>query len=208
MNVEELDLVRKMIAGEREAFERFSDAYLPALYRFARNRLGGDRELTREIVQMTVCKVLPNLKSFRGDAALLTWMGAICRNEIAMHFRRLSRRPREVEWTLGTEEHAKSSEVVFFPSIEENLIQSERANLVHMVLELLPPHYGQALEWKYIESLSVKEMAARLEMGTKAVESLLTRARQAFRGEYDRHLQDVESPRPTNPANRRVVSES
>ena len=37
------------------------------------------------------------------------------------------------------------------------------------------------LEWKYIDSLSVNEIASRLGTTTKAAESLLTRARNAFR---------------------------
>ena len=48
-------------------------------------------------------------------------------------------------------------------------------------MDPLPPRYGDALEWKYIHGLTVKEIAALLEVGPKAAESLLTRARQAFR---------------------------
>jgi RNA polymerase sigma factor (sigma-70 family) len=55
------------------------------------------------------------------------------------------------------------------------------AQRVHAVLDRLPPRYGRALEWKYLEELSVKEIARRLEVGPKAAESLLTRARLAFR---------------------------
>jgi DNA-directed RNA polymerase specialized sigma24 family protein len=37
------------------------------------------------------------------------------------------------------------------------------------------------LEWKYVDGLSVKEIADRLAVGPKAAESLLTRARTACR---------------------------
>jgi RNA polymerase sigma-70 factor (ECF subfamily) len=50
-----------------------------------------------------------------------------------------------------------------------------------VTLDCLPPWYGDALEWKYIHGLSVKEIAERLNLGSKAAESLLTRARKAFR---------------------------
>jgi DNA-directed RNA polymerase specialized sigma24 family protein len=53
-----------------------------------------------------------------------------------------------------------------------------------MALDLLPPHYSQALEWKYLERLPVLEIAARMGVQAKAAESLLTRARQAFRTSY------------------------
>jgi RNA polymerase sigma-70 factor (ECF subfamily) len=50
-----------------------------------------------------------------------------------------------------------------------------------VVLDYLPRRYGQVLEWKYIEGLSVKEIADKLGIAPKAAESTLTRARNAFR---------------------------
>ena len=52
---------------------------------------------------------------------------------------------------------------------------------MQVTLDHLPSRYSDALEWKYIQGLSVNEIAARMELGPKAVESLLTRARRAFR---------------------------
>jgi RNA polymerase sigma-70 factor, ECF subfamily len=52
---------------------------------------------------------------------------------------------------------------------------------VQVTLDHLPARYADVLEWKYIQGLSVDEIAHRLGVGYKAAESLLTRARQAFR---------------------------
>ena len=41
-------------------------------------------------------------------------------------------------------------------------------------------------EWKYLDDLPVKEIAERIELKTKAAESLLTRARNSFREIYAR----------------------
>src|SRR2546428_13589270 len=57
----------------------------------------------------------------------------------------------------------------------------EVARLVQVTLDALPRSYGDALEWKFVQGLPVKEIAARLNLRLKAAESLLTRARQAFR---------------------------
>jgi RNA polymerase sigma-70 factor, ECF subfamily len=48
----------------------------------------------------------------------------------------------------------------------------------------LPAHYADALEWKYIDEVSVQEIGIRLGLGPKAAESLLTRARSAFRDAF------------------------
>ena len=52
---------------------------------------------------------------------------------------------------------------------------------MQLTLDHLPGRYGDVLEWKYMQELSVDEIADRLGVGYKAAESLLTRARAAFR---------------------------
>ena len=63
----------------------------------------------------------------------------------------------------------------------ESFERRELARMVRVALDHLPIHYGNVLDLKYIRGLSVREIAERLETTNKAVESTLTRARQAFR---------------------------
>lgn len=185
-------MVRRMIAGDEEAFETFADSYIPALHRFALFRLNRDTELTRDIVQSTVVKVISKLRTWRGEAALMTWICATCRTEIAMHFRRANRFPREVEWQEDQPETATFFSPNPEPSPERVFLDSETNELVHIALDLLPTHYGRALEWKYLQDIPVKEIGNRLNLSPKAAESLLTRARNSFRDMYTRVLADPE----------------
>lgn len=62
--------------------------------------------------------------------------------------------------------------------------QRSREDLLHLVtvaLDRLPGSYGDALEWKYIEGLSVAEISTRLGQSVLATQSMLARARSAFR---------------------------
>jgi RNA polymerase sigma-70 factor (ECF subfamily) len=177
LRLEEKALVERMLAGDEAAMEELADEYFPGLYRFALARLGGDTELAREVVQTTVCKALAKLETFRGEAPLLAWLCACCRNEIRMGFRKKQRQPRVVE----LEEDVASDR----DPPDGALARKEEVRHVHAVLDLLPPRYARALEWKYVERLSVREIAERLRLGAKAAESLLTRARQAFRQGYE-----------------------
>jgi RNA polymerase sigma-70 factor, ECF subfamily len=180
LRLEEKALVERMLAGDEEAMEEFADEYFPGLYRFALSRLGGDTELTREVVQTTVCKALAKLGTFRGEAPLLGWLCACCRNEIRMGFRSKKRLPRLVELEELAEDIASDRDLP-----DGALARKEEVRQVHDVLDLLPPRYARALEWKYVERVSVNEIAERLRVGAKAAESLLTRARQAFREGYE-----------------------
>jgi RNA polymerase sigma-70 factor (ECF subfamily) len=180
----EAELVREMLAGSEAAFDRFAADYVPPLWRFAIRRLG-DRELTGDIVQSTTVKAIAKLEQFRGDSALATWLCAICAREIADHFRRRARAGAEVELDEGSlAAGGAGAEAGREPEVE--LLARERDQLVHEALDALPQRYARALEWMYLERVPVREIAARLEIGPKAAESLLTRSRDAFRFVYRR----------------------
>jgi RNA polymerase sigma-70 factor, ECF subfamily len=183
---EDRRLVRRMRAGDEAAFEEFFDSYFQAVYRFALARLGQETELAKEIAQATICKAIEKLASYRGEAALFSWLCSICRFEISGHFKRERRSPPQVD--LLEESGALREVLESLPASlddpESELLRGEVARLVHEAVDHLPPHYGQVLEWKYSDGVPVKEMAERLGMTPKAVESLLTRARLAFRDQF------------------------
>ncbi|MCP4898515.1 MAG: sigma-70 family RNA polymerase sigma factor [bacterium] len=176
-------LVKRMLAGEERAFDTFFDSYFPPLFRFAFSRLGGDEEVVEEVTQCTLCAAIDNLSSWRGEAQLFTWLCAICRRQIALHFRKLKRAPQQVELTEDLPEVRAALDSLRADSEdpEQQTARSELRNLIHVALDRLPVHYGQALEWKYLEGISVKEIAVRMKSTPKAVESMLTRARNAYR---------------------------
>ena len=177
-------LVRRMLAGKEAAFEEFFASYFPALYRFALTRLDHNADLAEEIVQATLAKAVTKLATYRGEAALFTWLCTFCRHEISAFFERERRTPQKLRLTEDVPEiRAALESLAAYEGTrpEEAMRRGEIKRLVQVTLDSLPPRYGNALEWKYIEGLSVKEIAERLEVGPKAAESLLTRARQAFR---------------------------
>jgi RNA polymerase sigma-70 factor (ECF subfamily) len=180
---EDLQLVARMLAGETAAYEAFAERYFQPLYRFTVARLGNDRERARDIVQTAITKALGKLETYRGDAALLTWLCACCRNEVLMYFRSRRTAPAEIELAEGMSPAAgyQCSAAV---DPERGLLRVESAHAVHMTLDLLPDHYARSLEWKYVEGMPVERIAARLGVSSKAAESLLTRAREAFRHAY------------------------
>jgi RNA polymerase sigma-70 factor (ECF subfamily) len=184
---EELALVRRALEGDRQAFDRIMERATPALFRFASPRLNRDRETTREIVQATMVKVVENLDSFRGESRLLTWMVGICRFEILAHYRAKKRDAGrlEVDEEIPSVRAALGAAHAGFDQPGEELERAERRALVHLALDQLPERYAHALEWKYLEGLPVREIAERLGLELKAAESVLTRARSAFRAAFD-----------------------
>jgi RNA polymerase sigma-70 factor, ECF subfamily len=176
-------LADRLLAGDESAFEEFFAGYFPRVYRFACSRLQGDEDAAEEVAQTTMIKALGKLHTYRGEAALLTWLCAFCRREIAAWLERAGR-TTDVSLTDDRPEIRSALDVLAAMSRddpERELHRRELSRLVQTTLDHLPARYGDALEWKYIEGLTVEEIARRLGVGYKAAESILTRARQAFR---------------------------
>jgi RNA polymerase sigma-70 factor (ECF subfamily) len=178
----DLDLARRLLEGDERAFEGFFAEYFPRVYRFARVRLGGDEDAAEEVAQTTLIKALAKVHTYRGEAALFTWLCSVCRHEVAAW---LERSGKAVHLSLADDSDTR----VILDAIaawsrddpEQEYQRHELSRLVHATLDHLPGRYGHVLQWKYLEGRSVEEIGDRLGLGYKASESLLTRARQAFR---------------------------
>lgn len=177
-------IVRRMLVSDEQAFEHFFDTYFSRLYRFAITRLDNDADASEEVVQATMCRAVAKLSTYRGEAALFTWLCTFCRHEISAHYRRHERTAHETPLVEDSPDVRAALESLGADGPDERLRRRELARLVQATLDGLPERYGDALEWKYIQELSVDEIAARLKVGPKAAESLLTRARQAFRDAF------------------------
>lgn len=176
-------LAARMIGGDESAFTEFFDRHFSRLYRFALARLGYDESAAEDVVQATLSRAVLKLSSYRGEATLFTWLCAICRHEISDHRRRCGRYVSMdlVEDSPEVRGILESLAAADPDHPETAARRAEVSRLVQAVLDVLPEHYADALEWKYLLGLSVREIADRLGVGPKAAESVLSRARRAFR---------------------------
>lgn len=170
--VDDKELVNKLLAGDRRALKKFYLSYRPRLlaYTSGRVRLREDAE---EIVQDAFLGCLDSLPVFSFRSSLWTFLVSIARHEIADYYRRL---------------YAKRA-IKYVPFVEQvysepMLAADETAELFEKALTRLRPVERKLIVWKYEEELSVKEIAKRLGVGIKAAESKLYRARQSFKEVY------------------------
>jgi RNA polymerase sigma-70 factor, ECF subfamily len=182
MNVSDRELVDRLLRGDRRAFEYFFNEYYPKLYRFVRRRMPPDAAVAEDIAQGTLCRALESLRGYRGEAALLTWLCTLCRREMSARWdenRAWSAAPRLAEDDPAIRAALESLMVQSDPLRAADREQVRESILA--ALDYLPAPYGDILEWKYLRDMSMDEIAQRLGRSPKAVESLLTRAREAFR---------------------------
>jgi RNA polymerase sigma-70 factor (ECF subfamily) len=181
---EDRELVKAMLEGDERAFTRFFDTYFPRVYRFALPRVNRSEHLAKDVVQATLVKAVRKLDTWRGEASLFTWLCQICRREVADQLRSQRRHASNVVLLEDSAEVRAALESIEAPDIDDPLRHAnaeEVRRMVHAVLDRLPGRYGEALEWKYVEGRSVEEIGERLGIGQTAAQSLLARARVAFR---------------------------
>jgi RNA polymerase sigma-70 factor (ECF subfamily) len=171
-----------MGAGDQRAFDEFFHSSAPRLAAFAARRSGLDAASVEDVVQNTLVKAIRNLRSYRGEAALFTWLTEICRHELADVYRKAARRPGHD--SLDDPNAAGRHAQLRVPSQHEPAAQIDaemRRRAVVRALQALPERYALALEAKYRDGFSVDEIARLLGLTSTAAQSLLARARDAFR---------------------------
>jgi RNA polymerase sigma-70 factor (ECF subfamily) len=176
----------RALAGDAAAVQCLAESTLQPLYSFCLYRVGRDRHLCEEVVQETLLRALRELDHYEPDRAgnnIFPWLTGLARNEI---HRVLAREKNAVSletlWAkMDKELFTIYSRLDAEPFGDELLQREETRELVNITMSQLPSHYREALEAKYVNGKSVRDLAASWSLSEKAVESQLTRARKAFR---------------------------
>ena len=145
----DLVIARAVLSGDETAAESFFSEYFPRLFRFARARLDGDDDAAEEVTQATLIRAVRKLHTYRGEAALFTWLCTLCRHEISTWIERSGR----VSETSLAEDHPDvraaldaAARLSTDPELETG--RRELSRLVRLTLEQLPSRYSDALDWK------------------------------------------------------------
>lgn len=185
------DLVARLQAGERGAFEEVVRRYTGRMLAVAR-RFVREPEDARDVVQEAFISAFRNFDSYHGEARLSTWLHRIVVNAALMRIRSRSRRPEEsIEALLpkfGEDGHSVQPAHLWVETTHETVEREQRAVLVRRCIDELPDSYRTVLLLRDIEELDTAETAALLGTTENAVKIRLHRARQALRALLDPHL--------------------
>lgn len=180
----DLELAQQLIKGNEKVFNQFFADYYPKLFRFIMSRVNHDRDIADDFAQQTMCKAIDKMQSYRGEAALFTWVCQISRSLIYADSLKQQRRCKTV---IPLAESSDARDILDTIAMNENQqpenisVNTELSDLISEVLDSLPNKYGDILEWKYVEQLSVDEIAGKLNTSMTSVQSSLARARKSFK---------------------------
>jgi RNA polymerase sigma factor (sigma-70 family) len=175
---EEKALVRGLIRMDDGAWEAFCAEYALPLLTYVQLQFSCRRELAEEVVQMSFVRCVKSIRSFDPSRGrLFTWLKAVARNEAHTALSACPVQPAVAPEVLC--EAFEGLEEAIVP--DEVLVRKEAQLLVQETLMELPSRNRKVLSLKYLENCRVAEIARRLGQSEKAVESLLTRSRNAFK---------------------------
>jgi len=195
----EKELITQILAGEREAVRELYGLYVSAIYNFVFYRLGRNSDLAEEAVTAIFQQAFERLRDYdpaRGE--VYTWLVNIGRGVVTKLMRREQRWQRhEVQWAKVDEELMQIYEALDTAAIPDEALATEETRvLVSTAMHQLPLKYKKLLENKYWHERSTREIAGGLGVTEKAVESMLARAREAFRRTFIALAREMGELRP------------
>lgn len=159
-------------ASAADALVGIYDAALPQVYGYLLSRCRST-SVAEDLTSETMMTAVVAIKQERVAEVSVAWLVGVARHKLADHWRRQDR------------EHRRLSAVALNQSDEDDpwdaVIDARRA---HDVLDRLPPMQRLALALRYLDGLPVAEVADHVGRSLRATETLLVRARRAFRHAY------------------------
>ena len=171
-------IVRKVLQGDVNAFEKLVTEYERAVYAIAQ-RMTGNAEDAADMTQETFIKAYNSLSSFRGDSKFSVWLYRIANNVCLDFLRSRSRKPTVSLSAEDDDGEETQLDIADESQSPELLLESALTrDAVRRGLDSLPPDYKQILLLREIQGLSYEEIAAALGIESGTVKSRIFRARK------------------------------
>ncbi len=180
---EEMDLIRRIKAGERELYYNLIQPYQKSVYMAALSIVDNPAD-AEEVAQEAFLKALARLEQFRGECKFSTWLIQITINEARMRVRK-DRKPLYE----SIDEGAASEEGDYIPRDfadwreipSEALARRELKEALAKGLASLGPKYREVFVLRDVQHLSIAETAQILGINEATVKTRLLRARLQMR---------------------------
>jgi RNA polymerase sigma-70 factor (ECF subfamily) len=171
--LDEPSLIQALKGGDPAAFATLMSTHADRVYNTVLSMLQ-NAEDAEDAAQETFISIHQNIKSFRGDAQLSTWIYRIAVTKALEALRRRSRRKERA----ASEGETAGMEAPAFHHPGVALQNKERAAVLFRAMQTLPHNQRAAFVLHKTEGLSYAEIAGVLEVSLSSVESLIYRARQ------------------------------
>ena len=175
--------IKAILAGDSREFSVLVDAYKNIVFTVALRMLK-NREEAEEVAQDTFIKVYKSLRNFKGDSKLSTWIYRIAYNT---SLDRLKKNNKNLG-NIAIDE-IEGFEIKDLDDALEQLVSSERSDLIKRCIAKLSPKDSAILTLFYFEEKNLKELGTILKMNENSAKVGLFRARARLAGVLKQYLE-------------------
>lgn len=185
------DIVQRTLKGDAAAFDQIVREYRETVFRVAM-RIVKNEEEAQDVTQDAFMNAYRKLDSFKGDAALSSWIYRIAVNTALM---RLRKKKRRAEVSMEGLPISDEMDFVWTDLSAHNLRGDEAAEnkelrgKIAAAVEELEPKYKDVFVAKELDGLSLQEIADEMDLSVPAVKSRLHRARLSLRVSLERYVE-------------------
>lgn len=175
---EEYAVIRRVCAGDTDAFEALVTAYQKQIYNLALRTVGNEEDAA-DMTQEAFLRAYRSLGSFRGDSKFSVWLYRLTTNICIDFLRSRGRRPTVSLTAADEDEEPQELDVAddrFDPV--QSLERAELRRAVQRGLASLPEDYRRILMLRELSGLSYAEIGQVLRLEEGTVKSRLFRARK------------------------------
>jgi RNA polymerase sigma-70 factor (ECF subfamily) len=186
------DDVRLMLdfrAGNASSFETLLKKYFPPLVNFI-YRYTGNKYVAEELAQEAFLRVYRHAASYSPRSKFKTWLYTIARNLAVNELRRNRRNTVSLDMAVDTGDGKVPIQMEDKKAAlpDSDVMKAETARIVKKAIYALPEKQRAAVILRRYEDLSYKDIADTMGISSKAVKSLLNRARENLRRALSRKL--------------------
>jgi RNA polymerase sigma-70 factor, ECF subfamily len=170
------ELVRRCLAGDRNAWESIVQQHHQRIYNLA-YRFTGRFDEAEDLTQEIFLKMYRTLHSYRSEAgALGTWIVRVARNHFVDHYRKHKTERTHTD-SLEVEYETAEANPARYPNPAESLEKRETSERVHRALSKLSHDLREAVILRDLEELTYEEIAVILDTPLGTVKSRINRGR-------------------------------
>jgi RNA polymerase sigma-70 factor, ECF subfamily len=189
--MEDLEIIKRIKKGDKESFREIINKYKKVVYNHSRSFLR-DAQEAEDVSQEIFISIFNNIKNFRGDSKLSTWIYRITVNTCKNRLKQMKRQRSQIaEEAFENEDGELEQRIVNIKDKEEkepdNLFAGESLKTAILArVDELTEEQKNVIMLRDVDGLSYDEVADVMKISVSAVKSKLFRARENLREKLEK----------------------
>lgn len=179
----EVNIIKKILAGEKQLFSRFIDHYQSSIYNLA-FRMLGNREDAFDITQETFLRTFKSLRQYDQSRAFSPWLHRIAVNLCINELRKRKVKLVSIHLNNDPDDSRERQIADVGPGPAEQVVLKESQTEIFQILSELPEKYKVPLLLRHFHQYTYQEIGILLEVPPGTVKTWIYRGRNLLKEKF------------------------